>query len=577
MKKLMIFLLCVLVLATAGMTGVTVFAENEDSATAGETECSSGAYVFLVREGGAIITVADDTLNGEVTLPDKLNGYPVTGIMFSAFHGCNRITKLVLPSTVTSIGARAFENCTALKEIVLPSDLKTIKDYAFMGCNSLESIAVPEGVTALPEWVFANCTKLHTVTLGSRLETIGNGAFSGCSALSSLKLPDSVNKIGGYAFGGCSSLTSITIPEGVTEIEGIFIGCSSLDEVVLGKGITKISTSAFYGTKLYESDKNRVNGQLYIGDYLIDTNENISGEVVVKEGTLCISDQALCNREKITKLVLPDSIKTLPKGAFSSCVALTEIVLPKKLEVIPKSAFSDCTNLSKIEIPQSVTIIEENAFKGSGVAEITTGDGIKLSHANSFYDTPFYNDPENWGEDGLLYLGKYLVGINMEKVKGAVEIKEGTPYIPERAFFNGDSITSVRIPDSVTHIGYCAFYSCNWITELTLPERLEVIADQAFMSASGIKKVTFKGGLASMEELSFYQCYALKEMHGPKGAPAETFAKEQGITYVYTDAPMTDSSPNSDVIAFCTVIAILLVIVCGAVCMIFVTKKKGSK
>ena len=147
MKKLMIFLLCVLVLATAGMTGVTVFAENEDSATAGETECSSGAYVFLVREGGAIITVADDTLNGEVTLPDKLNGYPVTGIMFSAFHGCNRITKLVLPSTVTSIGARAFENCTALKEIVLPSDLKTIKDYAFMGCNSLESIAVPEGVT----------------------------------------------------------------------------------------------------------------------------------------------------------------------------------------------------------------------------------------------------------------------------------------------------------------------------------------------------------------------------------------------------------------------------------------------
>ena len=43
-------------------------------------------------------------------------------------------TELIIPSTVEVICDSTFQNCTKLSNIVFPESLKTIGDYAFYGC-----------------------------------------------------------------------------------------------------------------------------------------------------------------------------------------------------------------------------------------------------------------------------------------------------------------------------------------------------------------------------------------------------------------------------------------------------------
>lgn len=59
------------------------------------------------------------TTSGLLAVPDKANGYTVTGIGESAFSGCSKLTAIVLAKTVVSIGSYAFQNCTSLQYILL--------------------------------------------------------------------------------------------------------------------------------------------------------------------------------------------------------------------------------------------------------------------------------------------------------------------------------------------------------------------------------------------------------------------------------------------------------------------------
>ena len=56
-----------------------------------------------------------------------------------------------------------------LEKVVLPSSLKTIGTSAFYGCKNLTSVIIPEGVTKIASDAFANCSSklVLTVTEGS--------------------------------------------------------------------------------------------------------------------------------------------------------------------------------------------------------------------------------------------------------------------------------------------------------------------------------------------------------------------------------------------------------------------------
>jgi hypothetical protein len=148
---------------------------------------------FTYSSDGTNVTITGYTgSNGVVTIPDTIDGLPVTGVGEAAFHVSN-ITNVLIPDGVTSIGDYAFYYCTRLTGVTIPNSVTNIGESAFYGCSGLTSLAMPGGLTA-----------------------IGGSAFSGCTYLNGITIPDGVTTIGGGAFYYCTHLGSITIPNNVT-------------------------------------------------------------------------------------------------------------------------------------------------------------------------------------------------------------------------------------------------------------------------------------------------------------------------------------------------------------------------
>ncbi|MEK4387210.1 InlB B-repeat-containing protein [Solibacillus sp. FSL W7-1464] len=127
---------------------------------------------------------------GAVSIPDTINGMPVTVIKEEAFLN-KGITDLDIPISITEIGTRAFAQ-NQLVDLTIPTGIKHIGIAAFQG------------------------NKLTHITFPDTLETIGQTAF-GNNNLTDLKIPASVTSINHYAFE-YNPLNTITF-EGVPTIK----------------------------------------------------------------------------------------------------------------------------------------------------------------------------------------------------------------------------------------------------------------------------------------------------------------------------------------------------------------------
>ena len=156
-----------------------------------------------------------------------------------------------------SIGDYAFTGCESLSSIEIPISVTTIGDYAFAGCYNLTSFEIPSSVTTIGEAVFYSCASLTSLSVAygntkydSRdncnaiIETITNTLVSGCQ---NTVIPNTVTSIGVDAFAHSYNLSSIVIPESVTSIgETAFQGCSGLTSVEIGNAVTSIGQWAFF-------------------------------------------------------------------------------------------------------------------------------------------------------------------------------------------------------------------------------------------------------------------------------------------------------------------------------------------
>lgn len=133
-----------------------------------------------------------------------------------AFYDSEKLTSVVIPAGVTSIGRLAFCSCTGITSITIPDSVTSISFGAFSYCTKLTSIELPASVTEIGENAFYQCEGLTSVVFPNSVITIGDDAFSNCSGLTRITIPASVTSIGTDAFWKCRSLTNITY-EGTKE------------------------------------------------------------------------------------------------------------------------------------------------------------------------------------------------------------------------------------------------------------------------------------------------------------------------------------------------------------------------
>ena len=156
----------------------------------GKTVTEIGNTIEGERYHGAF---AENTSIKTVTLPDT-----ITLIDIQAFLGCQNLTQINLPDSITEIGGGAFAG-TALTSITFPKLLAVIPNHGFSGCP-LTEVIISEGVKRIDNDAFRNCDKLESITIPATVEEVKAGAFDGCTALRSATFLGSQTNIDEQAF-----------------------------------------------------------------------------------------------------------------------------------------------------------------------------------------------------------------------------------------------------------------------------------------------------------------------------------------------------------------------------------------
>ena len=88
----------------------------------------------------------------------------VTELGHECFSGCNNITKIVLPNTVTRLPSKCLEG-TGIDNIYIPPRVKELGEYCFSNCEKLKYVTGMENVSELNDGVFMNCVNLKNVEI----------------------------------------------------------------------------------------------------------------------------------------------------------------------------------------------------------------------------------------------------------------------------------------------------------------------------------------------------------------------------------------------------------------------------
>lgn len=170
------------------------------------------------------------------------------------FANCDYLTKVILPTDVTTIEKDAFMNCKSLAKIEIPASVSNLLPSS--GCTALKDIEVSEANSnySSDNGVLLNAQQTNIVwfpmgkqgeySLPSTITSIGNYAFKECS-IETFILPDNMKKIGQGAFMD-SKVKEVKLPANLKRIPtSTFQGCKQLKVVRIGSKTEAISDYAF--------------------------------------------------------------------------------------------------------------------------------------------------------------------------------------------------------------------------------------------------------------------------------------------------------------------------------------------
>lgn len=314
----------------------------------------------------------------------------------------------------------------------------------------------------------------------------------------------------------------------------------------------------------------------------------IEGETMtVEEGIEVIETGQYCEREDITVIVLPKSVRHIGDYAFAGCKNLTHIELEEGVTEIGECAFAGCASLPKIDIPQSTRLIGTEAFANcSELRQVTLPrffDSLsptlflgctKLEDVaiGDFYETdgqfiwgkegkeliialPSLRDTELTIPEGITEIKTNALALNshinrltlpssLDRIDGdsiagmrqlcEILTKEGSKFHSQNGLLTRDDVLvlcppshrdkNIKIDKTIKRIGKGAFRSCNGIETVFLPKSCENFAIDDLAFAECANLTEAQGAAKYIGDRAFANCRKLSTI--PIGENTEKIGDE---------------------------------------------------
>lgn len=163
------------------------------------------------------------------------------------------------------------------------------------------------------------------------------------------------------------------------------------------------------------------------------------------------------------------AVVSLGIEAFKGCAELTRVVIPEGVTSIGRMAFYGCTALDTILLPSTLTEILSQAFA----------------------NTAYYRNAANRNDQGMLYIGQWLVhGFTASARPAVASVADGTRGIAAMAFYFDTSLHKLTLPASLQYVSDLAFSDCLALDTMrclaVIPPQL---SENAFEHVSGLTVV----------------------------------------------------------------------------------------
>lgn len=328
----------------------TAIDENGVMEIPSETVIDGETYYVTAIEPGSCEAGSADRLGGHVRDNAELFGWEIEEREEWAYDYPKSV---IIPNTVRYIGEDAFahhnywddvtETHSGLESVKLPQSVKWIERNAFnccwliteftgldaYGAESENPYRLTEGGSIVNVWnepVFYAypCGKTETsYTIPDGIVGIGFAAFNNAANLVTVTIPEGVRWTDNESFAHCSNLETVYIPSTLEDVShGSFRGCNSLTDFILPKEAGENFFIHEDGT-LRRGDDNAVVVVFPLGR-VPDT-----GVLEISDDVVGIYGAAAAGSNRLTELVLPESIEWISDCAFEGSDNLRTVLIKR--------------------------------------------------------------------------------------------------------------------------------------------------------------------------------------------------------------------------------------------------------